>query len=537
MRKLLAVLGVILTVCWLLVPMDGARAAAKGKLLFVPHDDRPIASTETAEVVRALGYEVVMPPPELLSGGTEKPGRPDELWAWTRENVRGADAAMISADAMIYGGLVPSRKHALPEALLAERAAQFESLRRENPRLRLYVFGSLMRTPMDGAHAGNEEPGYYQLYGADIFRASALADKRDMQGLSGQEQAELVRHVQAVPPDVWQDWKARRDKNLSISRKLIDLTRQGVFSYFVIGKDDNAPLSQTHREGRTLAEYAAGLPETKFQLLAGIDEFGMLLLARAVNDLERQIPFLYVQYNKGTGAATVPSYSDAGIGDSIRSSVLVAGGMLVDRPEKADFVLLVNTNPDGKTGEANVLSPLSPLRNDGAARAATKDFVRMVSSHVSQGRFVGVADIAFANGADNALMKELRDGGLLYRIRAYSGWNTPTNSTGFVIGTGLLSRRMTDDACDRLLTRRYLEDWGYQANVRTQMEHSLAQFRRADVYGNLGAQEKGTALRITNLMRDFALRNLPPYPGLENLQVTLPWHRMFEADFAIDSNG
>lgn len=536
MKKLFAVFGGILMASFLLFPLDGALAA-KGKLLFIPHDDRPIASTETAEVVRALGYEVIMPPSALLSSGTEKPGKPDALWAWTRENIRGVDAAMVSSDAMIYGGLVPSRKHALPEALLAERVAQFENLRRENPQLRLYVFGSLMRTPIDGAHAGSEEPGYYQLYGADIFQAAALADKREMQALSKKEQAEFAAHRQAVPPDVWQDWKARREKNLSISRKLIDLTRQGVLSYFVIGKDDNAPLSQTHREGRILAEYAEGLPETKFQLLAGIDEFGMLLLTRAVNDLERQIPFLYVQYNKGTGADTVPSYSDARIGDSIRSSVLVAGGMLVNRPEKADFVLLVNTNPDGTTGEANIVAKQAKLRNDGRMRETTRDFLQMVSNYVWQGYPVGVADIAFANGADNALLNGLRDGGLLYKIRAYAGWNTPTNSTGFVIGTGLLSRRMTDDACDRLLTRRYLEDWGYQANVRTQMEQSLAQFRRANVYGNLGAQEKGTALRITNLMRDFALRNLPPYPGLENLQVTLPWHRMFEADFAIDSNG
>ena len=531
MRKLFVAAGMLLIVLGLLAAPDSALAAAKGRLLFIPHDDRPISSTETADVVRALGYEVVMPPPELLSGGTEKPGRPDALWAWARENIHGADAAMISADAMIYGGLVPSRKHSLPEALLAERVAQFENLHQENPKLRLYVFGSLMRTPMDGAHAGNEEPGYYSLYGASIFQASALADKREMQGLSRPEQAQLAAHVRAVPPDVWQDWKARRDKNLSISRKLIDLTRQGVFRYFVIGKDDNAPLSQTHREGRILAAYAAGLPETKFQMLAGIDEFGVLLLARAVNDLERQVPFISVEYNKGTGADTVPSYSDARIGDSIRSAVLVAGGMMVSRPEKADFVLLVNTNPDGKTGEANVISRHAALRNDGRKRETTRDFIQRIHGYVYQGRPVGVADIAFANGADNALMKGLRDEGLLYKIRAYSGWNTPTNSTGFVIATGLLSSRMTDDACDRLLTRRYLEDWGYQANVRTQMEHSLAQFRRADVYGRLDGYENGAALRVTALMREFARRNLPPYAELENMQVMLPWHRMFEADF------
>ena len=38
------------------------------------------------------------------------------------------------------------------------------------------------------------------------------------------------------------------------------------------------------------------------------------------------------------------------------SSILVAGGMQVSRPEKADFVLLVNTNQDGRTADSNTLS-------------------------------------------------------------------------------------------------------------------------------------------------------------------------------------
>lgn len=517
---------------WFAFSAGSVSAAAKGKLLFIPHDNRPISGEESADVVRAMGYEVIMPPQELLSGGTEKPGRPDALWAWAREHVRGAQAAVISSDAMIYGGLVPSRKHEIPEQVLSGRAAQFARLRQENPGMRLYAFGSLMRTPVNGAAAGQEEPPYYQEYGADLFRVSALEDKAETVGLDAEEKQELARRRQAVPADVRQDWLARRDKNLSVSRRMIDLTRQGVFSYFVIGKDDNAPLSQTHREGRMLEQYAVGLPETKFQLQAGIDEFGVLLLSRAVNDIERQIPFIYARYNEGMGADTVPSYSDSRIGASVRAAVLAAGGMMVRSPERADLVMLVNTNKDGRTGEANVISPSEgTLLNDGQDRAATRAFVRMVKRYAEAGRPVGIADIAFANGADNALMRHLRDEGLLYRIRSYAGWNTATNSTGFAIGMGLLSTRMSDEACDRLLTRRYLEDWGYQANVRTGLAADLAQFRRPDVYANPGSYETGITARITSRMRQFAARNLPPYSGLDTLRAVLPWHRLFEVDF------
>ena len=531
------ILSILLLLMLVVVPAMAAAAkdagtGAKGRLLFIPHDNRPISKDETAEVVQKLGYEVVMPPEDILSNGVNRYGQVDKLWDWMESHLNGVDAAMVSTDTMIYGGLVPSRNHELSQDTVMARAKRFETVRKEHPALKLYGFGSLMRTPRSGAYAGAEEPAYYQQYGADIFQATAMLDKQELQPLTPAQEQSLQRHQAAVPLADWQDWMNRREKNLAVSKALIDQVRAGVFSYFVIGKDDNAPLSQTHREGRALEAYARGIPQTQFQLLAGIDEFGLLLLSRAVNDHERQIPFVYVAYNSGTGADTVPSFSDVPIGSTIRSSILVAGGMQVSRPEKADFVLLVNTNQDGRTADSNTMSRAGgQIANDGFDRENTQHFVRMVDAAVAAGYPVGIADIAFSNGADNALMNRLRDAGLLYKIRAYAGWNTATNSTGFVIGTGLLANRLTNDACDSLLTRRYLEDWGYQSNIRGKVGTSIYHFRDEGIYSHLGSYESGVVYRINRLMVQFAQQNLPPYPELMNLSVSLPWHRMFEAKF------
>ena len=197
---------------------------------------------------------------------------------------------------------------------------------------------------------------------------------------------------------------------------------------------------------------------------------------------------------------------------------------MVNNPAKADFYLIVNTNRDGKTGEAN-------FANDGLCRKNTKAVSNLVNKAVQNGYRTGVADIAFANGADNALMNSLRDRGLLYKISAYAGWNTPTNSTGFVVGTGLLANRLNPKAQDDLLTRRYLEDWGYQANVRTTVGNEIFKFRQANVYSNIGEYEKGIIYRINQKIREFAASNLPPFNELVRLKVRLPWHRMFEAEF------
>ena len=158
--------------------------------------------------------------------------------------------------------------------------------------------------------------------------------------------------------------------------------------------------------------------------------------------------------------------------------------------------------------------------------------VQKVNDYVYLRRNIALADIAFANGADNALMKALQQRNLLYRLRAYSGWNTATNSTGFALATGMLSSRMSDDDCDKLLSMRFLDDWGYQSNVRGQVGALVDGFRQDDAYAHIGRREGAITARLEKEMRLFAQKNLPPFSGLDEVKIKLPWHRMFEAAFS-----
>ncbi len=505
----------------------------KGTLLFVPHDNRPISSSETAEVAQAAGWTVIVPPEELLSRGTEEPGNPEELWKWVEENIGRADGAMLSSDSMIYGGLITSRKHQLSEDVLIARAEKFRELRKNHPGLRLYVFDSLMRTPKDGGYSGNEEPKYYLVYGGHIFNRSALEDKLTTEKLSPAEEKKLQFHREAIPQEVWKDWSERRAKNLKVTKLLMDMVKEDVISYMVVGKDDNAPLSATHMEGTELEKYGADIPKTKFQILSGIDEYGLLLLTRGINDIKGKLPFVYVLYAPGVGAKMIPDYADIPIGEAVRSHILVAGGMQVNRPDNADVILVVHTNGNGVMGDGNAkYYSWKGLINNGLDRDTTWDTLSNVMTWVNAGKNVALADIAFTNGSDNALMNRLKDYGLLFHLGAYGGWNTATNTTGFVIGTGMLAQDMPTDNIDRLLLRRYVEDWGYQANVRPAAGNSVGGFREGGVYLHLGSREKGVEARATKLMRDFVMENLPPFDNLDTVKVSFPWHRMFEADMS-----
>ena len=509
------------------------RPPVTEKIVFIPHDSRPISSKQTAEVVRRVGYDVVVPPAELL-GNREDWGHPDELWTWVDATLAqpGVKAAVISSDAMIYGSLVGSRKHSYTRAQVLARAARFAELQRTHPRIPLYVFGSIMRTPRSGEASGHEEPEYYRRYGADIFRYTLLRDKEEVEGLMRRERKEYDFLGRLIPKEALADWMGRREKNYAVNEYLIDLLRKrGTFRYLTLGRDDNAPFSQTHLESRHLTEAGADLGKSRFQTMAGIDEIALLMLTRAVNEQRNEIPFVYPRYNWGRGADTVPAYSDEKISTSVSDAVLAAGGMLVRAPENADVVLTLNTNPDGRTYEANA------VMNDGVPREGTMYFADLVADYVAKGYPVAVADIAFANGADNALMAELQRRGLLYKIQAYAGWNTPTNSSGFALGEGMLVRHMDGDSVDHLLTTRYLDDWAYQANIRNTIARQLTWLRGDGFYGSLGTKMDAVSMRSSRMMNRFIEENLPPIAEVDTVTVTFPWNRMFEADILPEEQG
>ncbi len=534
MRKISAVLVLLF---FLSISTTGAAKAEK--ILFIPHDDRPISYRETVEVIEATGCEMIVPPKDLL-GNAIRPGNSDELWKWFKENAPAAKAAVVSADSLLYGGLIPSRKHEIPEEVLNARLENFEKIRNENRRLKIYVFDSLMRTPQQGTKGDIEEPEYYVQYGADIFNFTRLADKKEFSGWTNGEEKTFRTLEKKIPPEILKDWFERRFKNLAATKKIMDFTKSGVADYMILGRDDNAPLSQTHRENREILFYAGeiNLPETKFQSLPGIDEFNILLLNRAINEITGEIPEVCVVYNEGVGGNTVPAFSDEKISDSIDAAIKIAGGSKIENPDKADFVLLVNTDKHGETfyahnpyPSAEEFKPILHLSN------SSDNFAKLVKHYVKEGYPVGIADINFANGSDNALMIFLKDQKLLFKLKSYSGWNTATNSAGFALGTGIAARKMSKSEKNKLLTVRFLEDWIYQANVRTIVGKEIFKnFGDPSIYYQLGDKLSFAESRNNFLMREFARKNFPKEDFVHHFTIKNPWLRMFECEIIFDGD-
>ncbi|ORU00897.1 hypothetical protein D081_0345 [Anaerovibrio sp. JC8] len=522
-------------------------SASKGKIVFVPHDNRPVSDEMAAETIRKLGYEVIVPPDELL-GSNDNMGNPEKLWMWLEKNttvkrkpskleqkrfhtggqIWGLDpnikAIVISADSMIYGSLVSSRKHSITERKLKERVANFADYKYRHDDAKLYVFSSVMRTPTSGENSGSQEPDYYKAYGRDIFRYTALKDKADDRGLNSREKKELEFLQELIPSEYLRDWNNRRDKNYRVNEALIDLGAKNKFECLVLGRDDNAAWSQTHMEARHLKEYSNSKLADRVQNIAGIDEMGLLLLTRAVNEITGRRPVVTADYNWGSGKYLIPPYSDEPVDTTVRSHVKLLGGEYVDNGTNVDLLLMVNTHQTGDNLGANWFSNAKKVRPD------IKTFVSYMERAINRGEPVGVADVSFVNGSDNSLMEELRDRGMLYKLQSYSGWNTPTNSIGFALAQGVLAKDMKKKDKDELLTIRYMDDWLYQANIRQMVNRQLSWFKDAGVYSELGADKGDVERRATSLMHTFAVDNLPADKSdfIKKMQITCPWNRLFE---------
>lgn len=495
-----------------------ALAKEKSAFIFIPLDNRPVCFSYPVKVMEAAGYKIYTPPEKLLATRTT-PADTEKLWKWLESRAEKVDAAVISTDALIYGGLVASRTHSLPVAELERRVNRLKDLHMDK-NIRFYGFSTLMRTPRESY--GNVEPAYYSHVGPAIYRYSQLSDKSDLHAETLLEDFEVGAFERNLAKAHLKDWLDRRNKNMDVNRELAMLARMGRFDYFAIGKDDNAPLSHTHMEARKISFSNADVSDETFQILPGVDQLGLLLLTRAANELSHQAPKVYQMYVEGVGPKTIPQYSDLPLGTSIPEQIIAAGGKIVYSPDAADVVLAINTPANGTMYDSTSLS------NQYFASPANKRYIANLGKMLDRGVNVSLADVAFSNGGDNGFMNEMSLRGYTDKLSAYNGWNTADNTIGFAISQGMLAPKIAKEKQLLLMRERIIDDWYYQSNARRLITDELEKEKKAAykyTLNEMAPRVKKEALAVINrLAVNYDITAGTQY------KLDFPWNRLFEVD-------
>ncbi len=512
----------------------------------IPLDERPVNTSYPAMIAAIAGAALALPPPEILSS-MRRPADCAALVQWLAGTAPQLDGLIVSCEMLGYGSLIASRISDEPAGAILARLDSLRAIRRAQPQLPIYGFSLITRVA--NANDATEESEYRAIYGEQLYRASQLLDQHQQ----GRPVAsELDALLAEIPPAVRHDFLRRRLRNHTVNAAVLHMLADGVFDLLVLSSDDTSPFGLPSREKRWLESWAdllglnphsagsqqplATRPELspaddRLLMYPGADEVGCVLLARLINRHAGATPSFAVAYAPPASAELVAAYEDGPIRVTVERQIRAAGGTLVEN--HADIWIGVNA-PVARRSE---WQPAFAEAERAERLPALQALVAEINMRRARGQPVLIADLAYPNGADPALIELLQDQDDLTTLAAYGAWNTAGNTIGTALAQSCAAQFARSDAQRaaqrRFLLHRFIEDWGYQQIVRADLRAWLQRF--------YGAPEPSAATLAAACARaeqqlGALIAQLPGFAGNYRIapgSLRLPWRRTFEVDFEL----
>lgn len=443
------------------------------KICFIPIDNRPVCYNLAKEIARIDEDITLYIPPRKLLGDLKKNADITGLYTWLNQ-VPEVDSIVLSLDTIAYGGLIPSRRS--PEYFedIKSRLLDFKEIL-ATKKAKIYAVSSIMR--ISNNNCNEEEKEYWSKYGKKIFEYSY--EKHKYASSLGLESP--LRRI--IPDDILNDYKQTRLRNFKINKMYLDWQKEGFFETLIFSKDDCAEYGYNVMEAEQLKRMGG-------KVITGADEIPLSLLAKSIQG-ELSI------YPKFLEADTklISNYEDVSIEKSVKNQIEFAGCSIVESEENADIVLIINNFKDH---QGEIVMKIDTEQFSGDLIIPNKNYM--------------VADVRNANGADNNFVSELFKNFDLENFFGYSAWNTSANSLGSLICCAkikFLAKKYNDIAFKKVQMVRFLDDWGYQANVRQQITEPT----------NIKPLMKPFEEKVSEIL-GLKIRN----------EYTFPWNRLFEVE-------
>lgn len=440
------------------------------KICFIPIDNRPVCYNLAKDICAIdKDIELFIPPREYL-GSLTKYADTDAIFDWMA-NIPKTDVMVLSLDTLAYGGLIPSRRINDSFRDIKKRIEKIKPILRGK---RVYAFSSIMR--ISNNNYNEEEKEYWKDWGKKIFDYSYNSCK-------------YKKPIPTdIPKNILDDYLNTRKRNFNINAMYLDWQKEGLFDALIFSKDDCAQYGFNVSEAIMLDNWGA-ITKT------GADEIPLTLLARAI---EKNIK-VYPKFIEPEYLDRISNYEDISIQKSVMEQLELGGFDVVSAEDDADIVLIVN-NFKEKQGELVMGWGTEPYS----------------WGFVKPNKPFAVADVRYANGADNEFVKELLKN-IPLPDYGFSAWNTSANTLGSLLAgvkVKFNAVKYDDEAYKKLQAIRYLDDWAYQANVRGQIDKPCD---------------------IKNLMKPyedviFSALQTPK----RSIDYIYPWNRKFEVEVKID---
>lgn len=490
------------------------------KIALIPVDARPVTYDLPKDLAQLVNWEGLTPPKSKL-GFLKEPADYTELFQWIEKISPKVEGVVVSIDMILYGGLVPSRINNDSVSKIQERLQRFFKMKQSYPEIQIMAFSSTMR--LSNSYVNEEEKDYWDKYGKEIWTYSYHYHRYQKYQLK--EDLYIVEEMKTkIPTWVLEDYRETRDRNFHINLSLIDCVNKGLIDLLVFPQDDTSEYGLNIMEQEKLQkEVSSQNLYEKIYIYPGADEVASVLTARMVYLLEQvALPTFYPIYGGVKGALSTAMYEDRPLQESVKGQIFALGSHTVDGPGEADLILGVNV-PGRKQGEVALQFNLNEVdtndRNIG-------EWIKKLNYYYQKGKQVAIADVAYANGADIAMVPRLLGHFRLDQLSGFAGWNTAGNTIGTVVAQAALIHlavkqgKETTIVKERQLLIRLLDDYLYQAIVRQEVRQEV---NEEEVQTNV-ILEKTKELfleRANELIEQAAIECV-----IES--IYLPWDRTFE---------
>lgn len=460
MKKNLVIKGlfiiIVIQVLVVLVNPFGSANYVDDKVVLLNLDDRPANEYVPGLLANIGGVQIDKMPEELLEKVAPKengfdPALMEEMQEFLllRED---ADAFIISADMLFFGGLVSSRSVELEsEKRGIERVEKgieiLKSIKAEFPDTPIYLYSTIQRlAPTLAGDVGEDE--YHDLRYYAIFYDRAMNE--------GQQdyQSSLERIESRLPQELLEDYLNSRQVNQEINLEMIQLLQEDYIDHLIISQDDAADYGLHRDEQRELETKVENLDlESKVNIFPGTDEVDGILISRYINKTYDREPGFYPIYPQVPDRIEenlepryyapdkwVPLLEDMPVQENFEAHVKAMGGEVVDERLKADVFMYINTlncgcGEDSEDIVKRVVDRLElddeqekQLREE--VRAQIEEFVGEIKAALEAGQNVAVADVGRLNGSCDTFARSLVEEIEVLELMSYSGWNTAGNSIG-----------------------------------------------------------------------------------------------------------
>lgn len=506
----------------------------KRKLALLPMDFRPYTYEVPQQIASIADWEVIVPEKHLLSF-LKKPGDIEALQQWLLKVSSDVDGLIISIDTLAYGGLIPSRVCEDDLEEIIDRISILKQLSQLTNK-KIMAFSTTMR--ISNSYVNEQEKTYWNKYGKDIWKYSYHSHRYQETG--DMESDNIIKHLEEIiPQSILNDYLQTRKRNFQVNKYLLDYVEEGIIDFLSFPQDDTAPFGFNIQEQKEIIqEIDNRFLHSKVYVYPGADEVAITLTGRIICELEKiKTPIFYMFFSGETGALQPAMYEDRPIIESVKAQVFAMGGYTVETSIEADISLAVNT-PGRLQGDIALQQNLEGVdtgdRNIG-------EWLKRIEHYLDKGRNVAIADVAYANGADKAMVPRLLEQRLFERLIGFAGWNTAGNTLGTVIPQATMAyvaekrqvqpqNKVKREILHQLLTR-LLSDYLYLSVTRQNVKDILKS-------KNPTSEELLTTVQnifekdLQDLINKLLPVQLNGYKWEVN-KVYLPWERLFEVGLEI----